>query len=403
MPVPECDKQSQPLVSSQRTPKPVRAYHLIALVLLAAFVAQCCWFVYSVPLTQMEANQVLRGIAILRHTPLDAEPSSSPLVPLVSVSGLLFHLPQNPLLADPVWLDQHRWFIRAPFLLAGLALALSLWYIARRLHGTAAGHIALALFAFSPGMVARSSLAGPQIFAAWGAFGLIFTAIATAHTLYAPRQGIFWNWKRIVLVGVSITFAVGAQWPLVWLLVPAAAFMLWAVPHRRLAALLILCPSATVALLLLDACYRANLRALAEGLAQAGWISWAPQLLSLRLLGRILAGFFFNAAPAALLASFFAIVAWCVRRRIRFFGNTAPLIAFVMLLAISILFPQNGASAILFASLPFLLLFVAGVFADLFEGRLQAPATAFIFAVIAAQAAYSIASLMRIYSRPIGS
>lgn len=401
MPVRECDKPTQLPMNSQRTPKPVRSYHLIALVLLAAFVAQCSWFVYSVPLTQLEADQVLRGIAILRHTPLEAEPSSSPLVPLVSVSCLVFHLPQNPLQADPIWLDQHRWFIRAPFLLAGLALALSLWYVARRLYGTAAGHIALALFAFSPGMVARSSLAGPQIFAAWGAFGLIFTAIAAAHTLYAPREVIFWNWKRIVLLGVAIAFAVGAQWPLVWLLVPAAAFMLWAVPHRRRAALLILCSAVTVALLLLDACYRADLRALAEGLAQAGWISWAP--LSPRLLEGILVRFFFNAAPAALLALFFALAAWCTSRRSRFFGNTAPLIVFVMLLAISILFPQSGASAILFASLPFLLLFVAGVFADLIESRLQAPAIAFLFAIIAAQAAYSVVSLVRMYSRPLGS
>jgi len=391
-------------MSSQRTPKPVRSYHLIALVLLAAFVAQCSWFIASVPLTQLEADQVLRGVAILRHLQLDAEPASSPLVPLLSVAGLVFHLPHDPLQLDTIWLDQHRWFIRAPFLLAGFALAVSLWYVARRLYGTAAGHIALALFAFSPGLVACSSLAGPQIFAAWGAFGLIFTAIATAHTLYAPREVIFWNWKRILLLGVSITFAVGAQWPLVWLLVPAAAFMLWAVPHRSLAALLILLSAATVALLLLDVCYRANLRVLAEGLSQAAWISWNPRSLSPRLLSRILVRFFFDAAPAALLAFFIAFAAWCASRRSRFFGNTAPLIVFVLLLAMSILFPQSGASAILIATLPFLLLFIAGVFADLIESRrFEAPALAFLFAVIAAQAAYSIVSLVRIYSRPIGS
>jgi hypothetical protein len=74
------------------------------------------------------------------------------------------------------------------------------------------------------------------------------------------------------------------------------------------------------------------------------------------------------------------------------------------MLAMSILFPQSGASAILIATLPFLLLFIAGVFADLIESRrLQAPALAFLFAVIAAQAAYSITSLVRIYSRPLGS
>jgi hypothetical protein len=386
-------------MSSQRTPKPVRSYHLIALFLLAAFVAQCSWFVASVPLTQLEVDQILRGVSLFRHIPLPTEPVSSPLVPLLSVAGILFHLPQNPLLLDQFWLDHHRWFIRAPFLLAGLALALSLTYIARRFYGIAGGLIALALFAFSPGMVACSSLAGPQIFAAWGAFGLIFTAIATAHTLYAPREVILWNWKRILLLGVSITFAVGAQWPLVWLLVPAAAFMLWAVPQRRLAALLILFAAVAVTLVLLDVCYLADVRALAHGLAHSGWSGWAPQSLSPRLLARILARFFMDNAPAALLAFFCAFPVWCASRRSRFFGNTAPLLVFLMLLALAVLFPENGAAAILFATLPFLLLFVAGVFTDLVESRYQAPALAILFALLASQAAYSIVSLVRMYSR----
>jgi hypothetical protein len=388
---------------SARTPKPVRSYHLIGFVLLAAFFAQCAWFVASVPLTQLEADQIFRGVALLRHVPLNVEPVSSPLIPLLSVAGILFHLPQNPVVLDQFWLDQHRWFIRAPFLLAGFCLAVSLWYVARRLYGIAAGNIALAIFAFSPGMVACSSLAGPQIFAAWGAFGLIFTAIATAHTLYAPREVIFWNWKRIALLGISITFAAGAQWPLAWLLVPAAAFMLWAVPHRRVAALAILLAAVMVSLILLDICYLGDLRGLAHGLAYTGRFSWAPESLSPRLLGRLLARFYFDAAPGALLTFFCAIAAWFASSRTRFFGNSAPLIVFLMLLAMALLLPENGARAILFATLPFLLLFISGVFADLIEGSLQAPALAAIFAIIAAQAAYSIASLMRMYSRLPGS
>jgi len=390
-------------MSSQRVPKPVRSYHLIALVLLIAFFAQCAWFVASVPLTQLEADQILRGVALLRHIPLNTEAVSSPLVPLASVAGILFHLPQSPVLLDQFWLDQHRWFIRAPFLLAGLCLGLSLWYVARRLYGNAGGHIALALFAFSPGIVACSSLARPQIFAAWGAFGLIFTAIATAHTLYAPREVILWNWKRIVLLGVSITFAVGAQWPLEWLLVPAAAFMLWAVPHRRTAALLILCAAVVVSLLMLDVCYLGSPSALVRGLTHSGWLVSPPEFLSPGLLARILMRFFFDAAPGALIASVCAIATWLAWPRTRFFGNTAPLLVFVLLLVMGTLFPENGASAILFATLPFLLLFVAGVFADLVESKYQAPALAVIFAIIAAQAAYSVASLMRMYSRLPGS
>jgi hypothetical protein len=390
-------------MSSFRAPKPVRSYHLIALFLLLAFFAQCAWFVASVPLTQLEVDHILRGVALLRHVPLASEPISSPLVPLLSVAGISLHLPQNPVLLDQFWLDQHRWFIRAPFLLAGVLLGLSLWYVARRLYGTAGGHIVLALYAFSPGMVACSSLAGPQIFAAWGAFGLIFTAIATAHTLYAPREVILWNAKRITLLGVSIAFAAGSQWPLAWLLVPAAAFMLWAVPHRRGAALLILFSATLIALVILDVCYLSNVRMFAQALAHAGWFNWFPEPLSPRLLANILGRFFFDAAPATLLASVCAIVGWCAWRRIRFFGNTAPLIAFVLLLVMGVLLPQNGASAILFATLPFLMLFSAGVFTDLIESKFQAPALAAIFAIIAGQCAYSIASLIRMYSRLPGS
>ena len=107
--------------------------------------------------------------------------------------------------------------------------------------------------------------------------------------------------------------------------------------------------------------------------------------------------------PRALLTSICAIAAWFAWRRTRFFGNTAPLIVFLVLLVMAILLPENGACVILFASLPFLLLFVAGVFADLIESKLQAPALVVIFAIIAAQAAYSIASLIRMYSRLPGS
>ena len=60
-------------------------------------------------------------------------------------------------------------------------------------------------------------------------------------------------------------------------------------------------------------------------------------------------------------------------------------------------------SVVLFATLPFLLLFSAGVFADLIESKLQPAALAVIFAILAAQAAYSVASLVRMYSRLPGA
>jgi hypothetical protein len=395
--------QKKQAMSSKRVPKPVRSHHLIALALLLAFFAQCAWFVYSVPLTQPEADQIVRGVALLRHISFQDEAAASPMVPLFSIAGVIYHLPQSPLLLDQFWLDQHRWFIRAPFLFAGLGLGFSLWFVARRLYGGAGGNVALALYAFSPGLVACSSLAGPQIFAAWGSFGMIFTAIATAHTLYAPREVILWNWKRIALLGTAIALALGAQWTLACLLLPASVFMLWAVPHRRKAAMLILAAAVMVSLVLLDVFYLGDLRALAHGLAAGASLSFTPQLLAPGLLARIVLRFFLDSVPGAMLALVVALVAWCCWRRTRFFGNTAPLIVFAMLLLVGIFFPENGVRTVLFASLPFLLEFVAGVFADLIESKYQAPALAVIFAIIAAQAAYSVASLIRMYSRLPGS
>ena len=384
-------------MSQEKTPKPVRSHHLIALALVLAFVAQCCWFVYAVPLTQLEAEQVLRGVERWHLHPV-AEAAQPPLTTLVAAAGVSV-LARHSQATDLFWLDQHRWFIRAPFLLAGLCLALSLYYVARRLYGGAGGFVALALFAFSPGMVARSSLAGGQIFAAWGAFGVVFTAIATAHTLYAPREVILWNWKRIGLLAVAITFAVGSSWPLVWLLLPAAAFMLWAVPHRRIAAMVILCAGAVLASVALAVCELDNLAALTLGVIRAFGMGGGAQLPRAVVLGRMLFFFFADAAPGALLLSGVALAAWCAWRRVRFFGNTAPLIVFILLVAMGLFFPQSGASTVLFASVPFLLLFVAGVFADLIESRWQAPALVVVFAVIAAQAAYSVSGLMRVFNR----
>ena len=80
--------------------------------------------------------------------------------------------------------------------------------------------------------ITRSSQVQPDIVGAWGAFGLVFTGIAAAHTLYAPREVVLWNWKRICLMGVAIALCIGSQWALWVVLLPTLAFMLW-VGHVR--------------------------------------------------------------------------------------------------------------------------------------------------------------------------
>src|SRR5207253_843421 len=133
----------------------------------------------------------------------------------------------------------------------------SLWYVARRLYGNAGGYIALALYCFSPAILRSASMwdVEPEIGAAWGAFGAVFTAIAVAHTLYAPREVVLWNWRRILLLGLSLVMAIGCQFSLVILLPIALGFMLYLAPNRRLAAITIWAASCVVALFLLFASY----------------------------------------------------------------------------------------------------------------------------------------------------
>jgi len=102
------------------------------------------------------------------------------------------------------------------------------WYIARRLYGNGGGYVAISLYCFTPGLVARSSLVGPEIFGAWGTFSAVFASIAVAHTLYAPRHAFLWNRKRIAVLGIAIGIMVGAQFALALVLPLALAFMLWA-------------------------------------------------------------------------------------------------------------------------------------------------------------------------------
>ncbi len=95
------------------------------------------------------------------------------------------------------------WLTHSPYVLFGVLLGASVWYVSRRLYGNAGGYIALALYCFSPAVVRSSALwvAPPDIAGAWGTFGAVFTAIAVSHTLYAPREVVLWNWRRIVLAG----------------------------------------------------------------------------------------------------------------------------------------------------------------------------------------------------------
>src|SRR5271155_2158534 len=252
----------------------------LAGALLLAFLAQGIWLVYS-ELRSPDprapgASEQVRIAAGLRQfhgggiagAPYPDPPGSlpievsqrdgfdtqhSPLLPVVTAAPLLV-CPQS-LRAESS--QSWRWLPRVPFLACGLFLGASLWYVARRLCGNTGGFLALTLYCFSPSMVQASAVwhTEPEILAAWRSFGAIFTAIAVAHTLYAPREVVLWNWRRILLLGVSLAIAVGSQFSMIVVVPVALAFLLYLAPIRRGAAFIIWIAACAVALTLLFATY----------------------------------------------------------------------------------------------------------------------------------------------------
>lgn len=274
-------------------------------------------------------------------------------------------------------------------------LGASLWYVSRRLYGTNGGLIALTLYAFAPPIVGRSASVQPAVIASWGTFGAIFTAIAVAHTLYAPREVILWNWRRILLLGISTSLAVATQPALVSVIILALLFMLYVAPDRKTAALTILLAASAVAVLLLLILHGFHARALASTFAELRSSELAPRLLGRALTWNLVALFFLRmpAVLVVLLASGVTFAAW---KRPRYFGVIAPLLVWAMLMVQGIVMPHLGGFNLFLVSLPFAFVFVAGVFSDLLETQYGGLVLGVITGILLAHAAFSISGLFRI-------
>src|SRR5579863_8852001 len=230
----------------------------LAGLLLLAFLAQALWLVRmqllvesQIPPYGAEAALIAGGLRQWHGQGIAGAPyPNAHGAPFSEVSEDGFDIEHSPLLSlataapllawpEHLWrtelLNYWRWLPRLPFLACGLFLGASLWYVARRLCGNTGGFIALTFYCFSPSLIQASAVwhTEPEITAAWGAFGTIFTAIAVAHTLYAPREVVLWNWRRIVLLGVSLGIAVGSQFSMIVLVPMALAFLLYVAPVRR--------------------------------------------------------------------------------------------------------------------------------------------------------------------------
>jgi hypothetical protein len=363
-----------------------------SLVLLLVFVTQCVWFMAHVPITQMESSYIEDG---LLHVDRIANAGSEYRSPLIAV---LAGIPAKVTDGERHFarLSDFRFLIRLPFLVAGVMLGASLWYVARRLYGNLGGYIALGLYCFSPMVIARSSQVQPDIVAAWGAFGLVFTGIAAAHTLYAPREVVLWNWRRILLMGIAIALCIGSQWALWVVLLPALAFMLWVGHLRQRAAISIFTASCGIGILLLWAVSSFHPFVFADALRNANWIEFSPAQFSGKSVFSVLGLFFMQNGLGPAILLLVSLGTFAVWKRTRYFGTAAPLITALLLIAIGMAMQHFAGLIFLFIALPFLMLFMAGISADLLETRYAVFANAIIVGVLVANAIIDIEGLRQL-------
>lgn len=358
--------------------------------------AQGLFLASRIPLSTFEMTYIHRaggemGVLEGANGTMPVVPQAqSPLVRSLATLPVQTLVPANP--DSPFW----RVLFRIPFLLVGALLGASLWYVSRRLYGNIAGYTALTLFVFSPPVLLRACSVAPDVIAAWGTFGCIFTGIAVAHTLYAPREVVLWNWRRILLLGTSIGVATAAAFSTFVAIPLALAFMLYLVPHRRRAAVAILAASCAVGALVLLTTFRFDLTQL-RVFMRAGYLSTSAGFVTKGVL-YALGGFVFNNGPAFTALFIVSLVTYFAWGRVRFFGTTAPLLTFVFLLLLAVSGGHLNVMVLLATALPFLCVFMAGITADLLEirNRWTGLIHAALLAVLCSHALFSVTGLWRL-------
>ena len=145
-----------------------RARRLIPVALLAIYVAQCAWFIRTQSLTYDEPIHVMAGLQAWREGRFQEWNDHPPLGRLLLTLPLLhprfqvevtqdaeFRVDTPRLLPSP---EEIAWRGRSLNVVLGVILGGLLWMAARRLWSAPAANVSLALFAFSPSLIAHFSL-----------------------------------------------------------------------------------------------------------------------------------------------------------------------------------------------------------------------------------------------------
>jgi hypothetical protein len=401
-----------------------RAPQFAAGAMLLVYLLQCVWLVHvqalqaSLPNSD-QALRIYQGLeqwknGVIAGTPESLRSEAATGLPSAGRSGhlrvrdgydqdrspLYYLVAAAPLLVRPgSWLPEsvQPFLAASPYLFFGAMLGASLWYVARRLYGNAGGYIALALYCFSPAMIVNA--AGTQSMgemgAVWGAFGTIFTAIAVAHTLYAPREVVLWNWRRILLLGLSLALAGGNQFSLGVFALVILPLMLWVAPVRPRAVVAIWITAIAVAAVLLFASYFFEPGLFWRGMAHAKWIDFAPAALRMPVSYRVVMQMIFASSPPLMIALPVSLITYVGWKRTRYFGNTAALLIAALLFVLTMGAPNFPGQGFHLTMAVFLFVFVSGMFADLLETQQSLIVMAGLCGLLGASAIWNLWQLWR--------
>src|ERR1700733_12613203 len=271
--------------------------------------------------------------------------------------------------------------LHSGFLLTGLILGGALWWVTRRLYGNPGGFIALALYCFCPPVIHACTYPNNEILTAFGLFACLYTAMGVAHAMQGPPR----KWRsRIVLLTLTLAFTAGSHVAAFLLaLLLSISLMAYLAVGRRAYIVPIMMTAVIGTLLLLFASYDFSMDAFSYFFRSGAgriWFSLQPGrhwLLSLP-------------NSAVTLAAATALLLYLPTRRSRYFGNTVPLL--LALLFFFLITPGISSEPTLWA-IPFLLTFIAGVFADFLETRYRRVFLAMTGCLLALQLTLSLLSL----------
>jgi dolichyl-phosphate-mannose-protein mannosyltransferase len=191
------------------------------------YLMQCLWFIRTQSLTYDEPVHIAEGLDAWRHGRFEQYNDHPPLARLLCALPLIgqkWQIDVQPLAdgfriasitPDP---EALAWRARAMNVLLGLVLAWLLWIVALEVFSREAAMVSLALFAFSPSLIAHFSLATTD-----GAAALLILAAAWQLVRWrrkptmsrAPWLGVVLGLMLLAKFSTAVMFVLALLWMLV--------------------------------------------------------------------------------------------------------------------------------------------------------------------------------------------